>query len=162
MTFTFHVISIPLLTVIQRERVNVSLCEVWRHVGELEIHFPSFLTTSTPYLRWMVSIALRMILPLRKKKPGAHSVWGWGPQSQSGRFEEEKIFCSYLNSNPAPFSPYPSHYAEYPYGLFNLLKPSGHVMHQQFNIQQLYALPTLYLCVLYLSENKQRLVPLTA
>ena len=38
----------------------------------------------------------------------------------------------------------------------NLLKPTGHVMHQQFNIQQ------LYLCVLYLSENKQRLVPLTA
>jgi len=24
-------------------------------------------------------------------------------------------------------------------------------MYQQFNIQQLYALPTLYLCVLYLS-----------
>ena len=42
------------------------------------------------------------------------------------------------------------------------LKPTGHVMHQQFNIQQLYVLPTLYLCVLYLSENKQRLVPLTA
>jgi hypothetical protein len=31
----------------------------------------------------------------------------------------------------------------------NLLKPTGHVMHQQ------YALPTLYLFVLYLSENKQ-------
>ena len=44
----------------------------------------------------------------------------------------------------------------------NLLKPTGHVMHHPFNIQQLYALPTLYLCVLYLSENKQRLVPLTA
>ena len=44
----------------------------------------------------------------------------------------------------------------------NLLKPTGYVMHQQFNIQQLYVLPTLYLCVLYLSENKQRLVPLTA
>jgi len=43
-----------------------------------------------------------------------------------------------------------------------ILKPTGHVMHQQFNIQQLYALPTLYLCFLYLSENKQRLVPLTA
>jgi hypothetical protein len=27
----------------------------------------------------------------------------------------------------------------------NLLNPTGHVMHQQFNIQQLYALPTLYL-----------------
>ena len=26
-------------------------------------------------------------------------------------------------------------------------------MHQQFNIQQLYVLPTLYLCVLYLSEE---------
>ena len=45
---------------------------------------------------------------------------------------------------------------------FNILNPTGHVMHQQFNIQQLYVLPTLYLCVLYLSENKQRLVPLTA
>ena len=44
----------------------------------------------------------------------------------------------------------------------NLLKPTGHVMRQQFNIQHLYVLPTLYLCVLYLSENKERLVPLTA
>jgi len=44
----------------------------------------------------------------------------------------------------------------------NLLKPTGYVMQQQFNIQQLYALPTLYLCVLYLSENKQRLMPLKA
>jgi hypothetical protein len=43
-----------------------------------------------------------------------------------------------------------------------LLQPTGHVTHRQFNIQQLYALPTLYLCVLCLSENKQRLVPLTA
>ena len=46
--------------------------------------------------------------------------------------------------------------------VINLLKPPGYVMHQQFNIQQLYVLPTLYLCVLYLSENKLRLVPLTA
>jgi hypothetical protein len=43
-----------------------------------------------------------------------------------------------------------------------LWKTTGHVMHHQFNIQQLYVLPTLYLCVLYLSENKQWLVPLTA
>jgi len=42
------------------------------------------------------------------------------------------------------------------------LKSTGYVMHQQINIQQLYVLPTLYLCVLYLSENKKRLVPLTA
>ena len=45
---------------------------------------------------------------------------------------------------------------------FNLLKPTGYVTHQQFNIQQLYVMLTLYLCVLYLSENKQRLVLLTA
>jgi len=33
-------------------------------------------------------------------------------------------------------------------------KPTGYVMHQQFNIQQLYALPTLYLCVCtYLRTN---------
>ena len=31
---------------------------------------------------------------------------------------------------------------------------------KRFNIQQLYALPTLYSYVSYLSENKQRLVPL--
>ena len=52
--------------------------------------------------------------------------------------------------------------SEYVGSCINLLKPTGHVMHHQFNIQQLYALPTLYLCVLYSSENKQRLVPLTA
>jgi len=45
---------------------------------------------------------------------------------------------------------------------FNLLKPTGYMMYHQFNIQQLYILPTLYLCVLYSSENKQRLVPLTS
>ena len=48
------------------------------------------------------------------------------------------------------------------HGTINLQFIEGLLMYQQFNIQQLYALPTLYLCVLYLSENKQRLVPLTA
>ena len=46
--------------------------------------------------------------------------------------------------------------------ILNLLKPACYLMHQQFNNQQLYVLPTLYLFVLYLSQNKQRLVPLTA
>jgi len=36
----------------------------------------------------------------------------------------------------------------------NLLNPTGYVIHQHFNIQQLYVLSALYLCVLYLSENK--------
>jgi len=44
----------------------------------------------------------------------------------------------------------------------NLLQPIEYVMHQQFNTQQLYAMPTLYWYVSYLSEYKQRLLPLTA
>jgi len=35
----------------------------------------------------------------------------------------------------------------------NLLKPTGYVMHQQFNIQQMYALPTLYVFCIYLRTN---------
>ena len=46
--------------------------------------------------------------------------------------------------------------------ILNLLKPTDYMIHQQFSVQQLYVLPTLYLCVLYLFENKQRLVPLTS
>ena len=71
------------------------------------------------------------------------------------------VFCEDLKFNvllrqTAGFS-----WSNQQYSHINLLKPTDYVMHQQFNIQQLYALPTLYLCVLYLSENKQRLVPLT-
>ena len=38
---------------------------------------------------------------------------------------------------------------------FNLRIPTGHVMHQQFNIQQLYALPhTVFMCFcVYLRTN---------
>jgi len=33
----------------------------------------------------------------------------------------------------------------------NLLQPAGYVMHQQFNIQQLYAPPTLYvMCFVFI------------
>ena len=42
------------------------------------------------------------------------------------------------------------------------LKPTGHVMHHQFNIQQLHVLPALYLCVLCEFQNKQPLFPYTA
>ena len=46
--------------------------------------------------------------------------------------------------------------------MFNLLNLLFPWCTNRFNIQQIYVLPTLYLCVLYLSKNKQRLVPLTA
>jgi len=46
--------------------------------------------------------------------------------------------------------------------IYNLPKPSGHCIYHQFNIQQLYVLPTLYLRVLCGSQNKQRLFPYTA
>jgi len=42
-----------------------------------------------------------------------------------------------------------------------LLKHTGYAMDNQVYIQQLYVLPTLYLLVLCLSKNKQRLVPHT-
>jgi len=35
-------------------------------------------------------------------------------------------------------------------------------MYHHFNIQQLYALPTLLICFVFVSENKQRLVPHTS
>ena len=37
--------------------------------------------------------------------------------------------------------------------VFNLLKPTGHVMSQQFNIQQFYILPTLYLFFIFIWEQ---------
>ena len=38
--------------------------------------------------------------------------------------------------------------------LFNPLKPTGHVMQQQFNIQQLYALPhTVFMCFVFIWEQ---------
>jgi hypothetical protein len=48
------------------------------------------------------------------------------------------------------------------YSSIKLLKPTVYVMHQQDQLSTivLYVLPALNLCVLYLSENKQRFVPL--
>ena len=40
----------------------------------------------------------------------------------------------------------------------NLLKPTGHEMHQQFNIQQLYVLPTLYLTKSDLCHLQHKLI----
>ena len=39
--------------------------------------------------------------------------------------------------------------------IFNILKPTGYVMHKQFNIQQLYILPThcIYVFCIYLRTN---------
>ena len=81
-----------------------------------------------------------------------------------------KIFKEYLSYwllfqlHTLPFDEYALHLISMKLRFIALkpVKPAGHVMHQQFNIQQLYALSTLYLCFLYISENKQRLVPLTA
>ena len=40
---------------------------------------------------------------------------------------------------------------DYFFKIINLLKPTGHVMHQQFNIQQLYALPhTVFMCFVFI------------
>jgi hypothetical protein len=39
----------------------------------------------------------------------------------------------------------------------NLLKPTSYLMHHQFNIQNLYILLELYLCVLYYLRTKSDL-----
>ena len=48
------------------------------------------------------------------------------------------------------------------YNRFNTLQHGGHYMYHQFIIQQLYILPTLYIFVLFISPNKQQLVPISA
>ena len=37
--------------------------------------------------------------------------------------------------------------------VLNLLKPAGHVMQQQFNIQQLYSLSALFMCFVFIWEQ---------
>jgi len=46
---------------------------------------------------------------------------------------------------------------------FNLVKPTGHYMNNQFNIQQLYALPhtAVFMCFVFVLDQ-QRLAPHTA
>jgi hypothetical protein len=42
-----------------------------------------------------------------------------------------------------------------------LLEPGVYVMHYQFDIQQFHILPTLYCCVLYLSQQTATSAPYT-
>jgi hypothetical protein len=42
---------------------------------------------------------------------------------------------------------------------FNLLKPSDNFTYDQVDIKKFYVVPTLRLCVLYGSQNKQQLLP---
>ena len=46
--------------------------------------------------------------------------------------------------------------------LLNLLKPTTYIMYDQFNIKKFCVLPTMHLCVLCGSQNKQRLFRYTA
>jgi hypothetical protein len=41
----------------------------------------------------------------------------------------------------------------------NLLKPSGNFTYHQVYVKKFYVVPTLRLCVLYGSQNKQQLLP---
>ena len=141
---------------------NFAHCTDWRQLQTF------MLAHTCRFLAWM--------LPRGLEESGMVERW-WNPN---------RIICYiYLHSKhlvrsllwTAPLVPAPlcswslasreicllqCHFSEEKHTRFNLLKPTGYMMHQQFNIQQLYALPTLYLCVLYLSENKQRIVSLTA
>ena len=39
------------------------------------------------------------------------------------------------------------------YGKFNLSKPTGHMMQQQFNVQQLYSAHTVFMCFVFIWEQ---------
>ena len=65
-------------------------------------------------------------------------------------YRTKVVVCSEIRAKRSMQS---GHHVEFFIG--NLLMPTGYVMNRQLNIQQLYILPPLYLCVLYLSELKQ-------
>jgi hypothetical protein len=60
--------------------------------------------------------------------------------------------CSRLTATSRPL---PVHHLGYHKCLFNPLKPSGHYMYRQFNIQQLYALPAqwVFVCFVWIWEQ---------
>ena len=71
------------------------------------------------------------------------------------------VLCG--SQNQQPLFPYTTLTDRFLKPRFNLLKPSGHYMYRQINIQHFYVLPTqLYLCVLCGSHYKQPLFPYTA
>ena len=108
----------------------------------LSKHRPTYALRDTPFVTYIICYMFRHRLP-----EDGTSV------SRSAHFG-----CYFLHH--LPFSSVVQEY--FTRCSYKLLNPAGYVMHQQFNIQQLYVLPTLYLCVLYLSENRQRHVSLTA
>jgi hypothetical protein len=142
-----------------------------KHIGEVEVYIHSLLTSALDG-----QLHTPANSPPGRKKPGSHGIGGCvGRRAGMEKLQVARSFKTCRESNPD--SPACSQvttlyrllssvlwYSKQVHhcSLFNLLKPTSYVMHHQFNTQQLYALPTLYLCVLYLSENKQRLVPLTA
>ena len=93
----------------------------------------------------------------------------WSPYvPHSGHYMYRTVITIYT----AQWSLYVPHSGHYMYrtvvtictAQWSLYVPySGHYMYHQFNIQELYVLPTqLYLCVLCGSQNKQPLFPYTS
>jgi hypothetical protein len=88
-------------------------------------------------------------------------------QKSATGYEYSLFFCREISVGPTYFTKlslvplYPPQSQILSYlGLINLLKPTGYVMYHQFNIQQFYICPhRIY--VLYLPQNKQRLLPHT-
>ena len=144
-------------------RVNSYMClhtAVFNSLQEFILHHPSFSSRQGHFSRRPRGRAdYSTVLDHLK-------TWIVCPNSNSGRVIYISLF---LSGYPAKVGR-PWEWTNLPgilrnlkkWWYLNLLKPTGHVMHQQLNIQQFYVLPTLHFCVLYLSENKQRLVPLTA
>jgi hypothetical protein len=71
------------------------------------------------------------------------------------------FMCLYGSENKQRLFPYTSLTGWFIQQRFKTLKPSGHYTYHQFNIHKFHVLLTQYLCVLYGSENKQRLFSYT-
>ena len=73
-------------------------------------------------------------------------LWWMAAKSRGTTYSFPKYSVSYCIRNGAVSPP--------PYSFLNVLKPTGHVMHQQFDIQQLYALPhTVFMCFVFIREQ---------
>ena len=134
---------------------------VWRSLkltggyASWESHFKNFFIPFYPFFFFIALFSVSFIaVSLTRVLQDCSILMAPPPILRTNRFKGYQLHKISANSKRANFLTCPS--------VISLLKPTCYVMHRQFNIQQLYALPTLYLCVLYLSENKQRLLPLTA
>jgi len=72
---------------------------------------------------------------------------------QAHVFRSQRVHCLLLNSGFFTQEQLEAQTLVVFFNIINLLKPTGYVTHHQFNIQEFYALPTLYLWSVFIWEQ---------